>query len=61
MGLLTGMTFLSHELDNETTKNCVRYGSALVAIGLYTYSLYYLVNVLDPSREYLEYYDENGI
>ena len=55
------MTFLSHELDNLTTRAVVRYGSAVCAITLFTYSLYYLVNVLDPSKQYLEYYDENGV
>ncbi len=39
-GLLTGMIFLSRELESDMTRIFVRAGSIAVTIVLYTYSLY---------------------
>lgn len=58
-GILWGIVLLSSELDHERNQLWLRICASIIAIGLYAYSLYYMIVILNPSTENLDYWEEN--
>jgi len=59
VGLLWGIVLLSHELDNHGNQLMLRVFAGVTAIVLLVYSLCYMIFVLTPSTQDLEYWEEN--
>ena len=49
-GLLWGVILLAHELDNVNTRLYVRIIALLISICSFTYTIYYLINIMNPDE-----------
>ena len=56
-GMLLGLVFLSHELDNESTRLMVRVVGGVTSLTLFTVSIWYLAEKVRPNKDVLLYYD----
>lgn len=59
LGLLWGIVLLSHELDHQGNQLMLRVFAGVTAVVLLVFSLCYMIFILTPSKQNLEYWEEN--
>ena len=58
-GILLGIVMLSYELDNPMHKKIIQAVALCTSITLFAVGFYYIINVIEPSRVDVAYWNQN--